>query len=277
MSTLSGKTIVITGASRGIGKAIALRCARDGANIVVAAKTVEPTPRKPETIYDAVKEIEACGGKGLAFQLDVRDGDRVTAMAKAAVETFGGIDAIVNNAGAIMLTPVEYTPLKRYDLMMGVNVRASFACAQACIPHLKKSDNGHILTLSPPIDMDPRWFASHAPYTISKYGMTMLTLGLAGELKSAGVAANSLWPATTIATAAVEMLGGESMMAMSRTVDIMADAAYAILTSDSRKNSGNSYVDEEVLRANGVTDFDKYAVKPGHPLAPDLFLPGAHL
>jgi citronellol/citronellal dehydrogenase len=252
-----------------------LRCAQDGANVVVAAKTVESTPRTPGTIFDAAREVEEAGGQALPFQLDVRDGERVAAMAEAAVERFGGIDALINNAGAIMLAPVQFTPLKRYDLMMSINVRASFACAQACIPHLKKSDNGHIITLSPPIDMDPRWFGAHAAYTISKYGMTMLTMGLAEELRGDGVAANSLWPATAIATAAVAMLGGDSMLDMSRKVDIMADAAYAILTSDAREHTGNAYIDENILRDRGVTDFDAYAVKPGNPLAPDLFLPGS--
>lgn len=275
MGNLKNKTIVITGATRGIGKAIALRCAQEGANIVVAAKTIESTPRTPGTIYDAAREIEEAGGQALPFQLDVRDGDRVTAMAEAAVERFGGIDALVNNAGAIMLTPVQFTPLKRYDLMMNVNVRASFACAQACIPYLKKSENGHIITLSPPIDMDPRWFGAHAAYTISKYGMTMLTMGLAEELRGDGVAANSLWPATAIATAAVAMLGGDSMLNMSRKVDIMADAAYTILTSKATEHTGNAYIDEQLLRDNGVSDFEPYAVKPGHALAPDLFLPGS--
>ncbi len=275
VGTLAGKTIVITGGTRGIGKAIALRCARDGANVVIGAKTVESTPRTPGTIYDAAREVDEAGGQGMAFQLDVRDGNLVMAMAAAAAERFGRIDALVNNAGAIMLTPVQYTPLKRYDLMMNVNVRASFACAQACIPFMKASENAHILTLSPPIDLDPRWFGPHAPYTISKYGMTMLTMGLAEELRSDGIAANSLWPATTIATAAVEMLGGTPMMEMSRKVDIMADAAYAILTSDASEHTGNAYIDEEILRAHGVTDFEQYAVKPGATLAPDLFLPGS--
>ena len=212
MGKLAGKTIVITGGTRGIGKAIALRCARDGANVVIAAKTVESTPKTPGTIYDAAREVDEAGGQGMAFQLDVRDDNRITELAAATAERFGGIDALINNAGAIMLTPVQFTPLKRYDLMMGINVRASFACAQACIPFMKSSENAHILTLSPPIDLDPRWFGAHAPYTISKYGMTMLTMGLAEELRGDGIAANSLWPATTIATAAVAMLGGDPML-----------------------------------------------------------------
>jgi len=272
MATLKDKTLFITGASRGIGREIALRAARDGARIVVAAKTVDRHPKLPGTIHSVAGEIEAAGGKALAIQLDVRDEASIAAAVARTVETFGGIDILVNNASAISLTPTEQTPAKRFDLMFGVNVRATFLCSQACIPHLRKSTNAHILTLSPPLAMKPKWFAGHVAYTMSKYGMSMCTLGMAEELKKDGIAVNSLWPKTTIATAAVEVHFPPQILRASRHAAIMADAAHAILTSDARRNTGNFYIDEDVLRAAGVTDFDAYAVTPGVSLFRDLFV-----
>ncbi|MBI3099245.1 MAG: NAD(P)-dependent oxidoreductase [Planctomycetes bacterium] len=270
--TLAGRTVVITGASRGIGREIALRVARDGANVVIAAKTVDGTGKLKGTIHEAAEEVRAAGGQALAMAVDVREEDQIEAMAAGAVERFGGIDVLINNAGAIALRPVQQLTVKRYDLMMDVNVRATFACARACIPHLKRSSNGHILSLSPPIDLSPHWFAGHAAYTISKYGMTMLTIGLAEELREDGVAANALWPKTLIDTAAVEMLGGEALRKVSRRPAIVADAAYAVITSPSREVTGNAFIDEDLLRKRGVTDFSGYAVEPGSELMPDLFL-----
>lgn len=273
MADLSGKTLFITGGSRGIGKAIALRAARDGANVVIAAKTAEPHPKLPGTIYSAAEEIEAAGGKALPLVVDVRDEDVVGAAVDKAVETFGGIDVLVNNASAIMLTGTLQTPMKRFDLMHQVNVRGTFLCSQKCLPHLKKAANPHILTLSPPLNMNPRWFANHVAYTMAKYGMSMCVLGMAEEFKRAGVAVNALWPRTTIATAAVKnLLGGDAMINASRTPEIMADAAWQILTADSRETTGNFFIDEEVLSAAGVEDFEQYAVVPGTKLVVDLFL-----
>jgi citronellol/citronellal dehydrogenase len=272
MSTLHGKTLFITGASRGIGREIALRAAKDGANVAVAAKTVEPHPKLAGTIHTVAAEIEQAGGKALAIQLDVRDDAAVVAAVGQAAGKFGGIDILVNNASAISLTPTVATPAKRFDLMMGVNVRATFLCSQACIPHLKKSANPHILTLSPPLSMKAKWFAGHVAYTMSKYGMSMCTLGMSEELRKDGIAVNSLWPQTTIATAAVEVHFPEEILKASRHASIMADAAHLILTSDSRANTGNFYIDEELLRRSGVTDFDRYALTPGVPTFKDLFL-----
>lgn len=266
------KTIVITGASRGIGKAIALRFAREGANIVIAAKTTTENAKLGGTIYSSAKEIEEAGGKALAMQCDIRDEKQIQAVADKAAETFGGIDILVNNASAIYLTPTELTEPKGFDLMHDINVRGTFFISKACIPHLKKSDNPHILTLSPPLNMDMKWFKNHAAYTISKYNMTMIALGLAEEFKQNNIASNTLWPCTTIATAAVKNLpGGEGLISMSRTADIVADAAFAILSKPS-SFSGNCLTDEAMLRAEGITDFEKYAVKPGNALYPDLFL-----
>lgn len=273
MSNLQGKTLFITGASRGIGKAIALRAARDGANIVIAAKTTDPHPKLPGTIYSAAKEIEEAGGKALPCVVDIRDEAQIHAAVAKAVETFGGIDILVNNASAISLTGTLDTPLKRFDLMHGINTRGTFACSQACIPYLKKSSNPHILNNSPPLNMEPRWFGPHVAYTIAKYGMSLCALGMAEELKDDGIAVNTLWPRTVIATAAVQnLLGGDDTIKGSRKPEIMADAAYAILTKPSRSFTGNFCIDDEVLRAAGVTDFDKYQSVPGAELLPDFFL-----
>jgi citronellol/citronellal dehydrogenase len=275
MASLSGKTLFITGASRGIGKAIALRAARDGANVVIAAKSNVPNPRLPGTIQGAAEEIEGAGGKALAIRCDIRDDAEVAAAVKAAGERFGGIDILVNNASAIHLADTAQTPMKRFDLMSGVNVRGTFACTQACLPHLAKAANPHVLVLSPPLSLKPRWFGPHVAYTIAKYGMSMCVLGWAEEWKERGIAANALWPRTVIATAALNLLGGEETAKHGRTVEIVADAAHAILTRPARDCTGNFFIDEDVLRSEGVTDFDRYAVKAGEPLMRDLFVDGA--
>jgi citronellol/citronellal dehydrogenase len=272
MSTLQGKTLFITGGSRGIGREIALRAARDGANVAVAAKTSDPHPRLAGTIHSVAEEIERAGGKALAIQLDVRDDAAVREAIDRTAQQFGGLDILVNNASAINLTPTLDTPAKRFDLMLGVNARGTFLCSQAAIPHLKKSPNAHILTLSPPLNMDAKWFAGHVAYTMSKYGMSMCTLGMAEELREFGIAVNSLWPRTTIATAAVEVHFPKAILEASRHAAIMADAAHVILTSDARKNSGNFYIDEEVLKRAGEKDFGRYAVTPGKALFQDLFI-----
>jgi len=272
MKTLAGKTLFITGGSRGIGREIAMRAARDGANVVIAAKTSDPHPKLAGTIHSVAEEIVKAGGKSLAIQLDVRDEDAIREAMKRTAETFGGLDILVNNASAISLTPTMETPAKRFDLMMGVNARGTFLCSQAAIPLLKKSANAHILTLSPPLSMKAKWFAGHVAYTMSKYGMSMCTLGMAEELKGFGIAVNSLWPRTTIATAAVEVHFPAAILAASRKPEIMADAAHEILTSDSRANTGNFYIDEEVLRRAGMKEFGHYAVTPGVPLFQDLFV-----
>lgn len=270
--SLRGKTIFITGASRGIGRAIALRCARDGANVVVTGKTTEPHPRLAGTVHSVAREVEAAGGAALAMRLDVRDEQAVAAAVAQVVTRFGGIDALVNNAGAISLTGTLETPIRRFDLMLGVNARGTFACSQACVPHLARSANPHILNVAPPLNMNARWFRDHVAYTIAKYGMSMCTLGMSAELASCGIAVNSLWPRTTIATAAIEVHFPEAVLRASRKPAIMADAAYAILNRDSRRASGNFYIDEAVLREEGVTDFERYAVEPGAELYSDLFL-----
>lgn len=272
-STLAGKTLFITGASRGIGKAIALRAARDGANIVIAAKTTEAHPKLPGTIYSAAKEIEEAGGKALACVVDIRDEAQIAAAVAKAVETFGGIDILINNASAISLTGTAATTMKRYDLMHGVNTRGTFACSQACLPHLRKASNPHILNNSPPLNMEPRWFGPHVAYTMAKFGMSMCVLGMAEELKSEGIAVNALWPRTVIATSAVQnLLGGDETMRGSRTPEIMADAAHAILTRPSREFTGNFCIDDEILKQSGVTDFSKYQSVPGAELFPDFFI-----
>jgi citronellol/citronellal dehydrogenase len=272
-NSLKGRTLFITGASRGIGLAIAKRAARDGANIAIAAKTTEPHPKLPGTIYTAAEEIEKAGGKALACVVDIRDESQIAAAVAQTVAKFGGIDILVNNASAISLTGTVSTPMKRYDLMHGVNTRGTFACSQACIPHLKKSSNPHILMNSPPLNMEERWFAPHVAYTMAKFGMSMCVLGMAGELRGDGIAVNAIWPRTVIATAAVQnLLGGDSTMRGARTPEIMADAAYAILTRPSREFTGHFCIDEEILKEEGVTDFDQYASTPGADLIPDFFL-----
>jgi citronellol/citronellal dehydrogenase len=271
--SLKGKTLFITGASRGIGLAIALRAARDGANVVVAAKTTEPHPKLPGTIHTAAAEIEKAGGKALPIALDIRDDVAVQEAARKAAETFGGIDILVNNASAINLTGTLATPMKRFDLMFGVNVRGTYCCSQACLPYLKKAANPHILTLSPPLNMKPRWFRDHVAYTTAKYGMSMCVLGMAEEFRVDGVAVNALWPRTVIATAAVAMLGDRVKPENCRKPEIVADAAYAILNRDSRSHTGNFYVDDEVLAEEGVRDLERYALVPGKArLLPDFFL-----
>jgi citronellol/citronellal dehydrogenase len=271
MHTLKGKTVFITGGSRGIGQAIALRAARDGANVVLAAKTERPHPKLPGTIFTVAEAIEAAGGKALPIRTDIREEDEVRAAVKQAVDTFGGIDVLVNNASAISLTGTLETPMKRFDLMFGVNVRGTYLVSQACLPHLKQSGNPHILTLSPPLNMDPKWFAPHLAYTMAKYGMSMCVLGMAAEFAADGIAVNALWPRTVIDTAALAMIPGVERERC-RTVEIMADAAHAIVTTPSRERTGQFLIDEEVLRQAGVSDFDRYAVKPGMALLPDLFL-----
>ncbi len=271
MPSLKGKTVFITGASRGIGLAIGLRCASDGANVVIAAKTTEPHPKLPGTIYTAAEEIEAAGGKALAVQADIRHEDQIASAVTQAAEHFGGIDVLVNNASAISLTRTLDTPMKRFDLMFGVNVRGTFATSQACIPHLKKGNNPHILNLAPPLNMKPRWFKDHCAYTMAKYGMSMCVLGMAEELKADGIAVNALWPRTVILTAALAMIPGVNPAAC-RKPEIVADAAYAILTRDSKACSGNFFIDEELLKEEGISDLVEYAVTPGGELLTDLFL-----
>lgn len=272
MNELKDKVIFITGASRGIGRAIALDCAKKGAKIIVAAKSAVPHPSLPGTIYTVADEITAVGGIALPIQLDVRDEVTVYEAVATAVEQFGGIDILVNNASAIYLANTLETAMKRFDLIFAVNVRGTYLCSQACIPYLKKGVNSHILNLSPPLNMQAKWFKDHLAYTMSKYGMSMCTLGMAEELRSDGIAVNSLWPRTTIATAAIEVNFPEAILQASRTPEIMADAAYEILTSDSRTVTGNFFIDEEVLKSKGISDFSQYAVNPKVPLFTDLFL-----
>jgi citronellol/citronellal dehydrogenase len=270
--TLAGRTVLVTGASRGIGRAIALRAARDGARVVVAAKTSEPHPTLPGTIHTVAAEVEAAGGEALPVALDVRDAEGVETTVERVVAAFGGIDVLVNNAGAIRLTGTLDTPVDRFDLMWAVNARAMFVCSRACLPHLLRSDNGHVLTLSPPLSLEGRWLAPHAPYALSKYGMSLLTLGMAAEFAERGVAFNALWPRTVIATEALRMLGGRVRPQNCRTPEIVADAAHAVVTRDSREHSGRLELDEAVLREEGVTDFGRYRVDPTAPLMTDLFV-----
>ena len=271
--SLKGKTLFITGASRGIGLAIGLRAARDGANVAIAAKTAEPNPKLPGTVFTAAKEIDEAGGKGLALVCDIRFEDQVAAAVAKTVETFGGIDILVNNASAISLTGTEHTPMKRYDLMHSINTRGTFVSSQACIPHLKKATNPHILNISPPLSMEERWFAPHVAYTMAKFGMSMCVLGMAGELRSAGIAVNALWPRTTIATAAIRnLLGGDASIRGSRKPEIMGDAAYAIFNKPSRELTGKFLIDDEVLAAEGKHDLSEYAMDPTAPLLPDFFV-----
>ena len=274
--SLKGKTLFITGGSRGIGEAIALRAARDGANVAIVAKTGEPHPKLPGTVFSSAEAVEKAGGRALPLVCDIRYEEQVVEAVKATVAKFGGIDACVNNASAIQLTGTLDTDMKRYDLMNGINARGTFMVGKHCIPHLKKSSNPHILTLSPPLDMKAKWFAPHVAYSMAKYGMSLCTLAWAEEFRKDGIAANSLWPRTTIATAAVRMLGGDPFLKKSRTAEIMADAAHVILTSKAREFTGNFCIDDIVLWNAGVKDFSKYAAVPGTPdkdLLPDFFLP----
>ncbi|HLY34709.1 MAG TPA: NAD(P)-dependent oxidoreductase [Jatrophihabitantaceae bacterium] len=273
-ATLAGRTIIMSGGSRGIGLAIAVRAARDGANVAIIAKTDAPDPRLPGTIHTAAAEIEAAGGAALPILGDIRDDDTVAAAVQKTVDTFGGIDVVVNNASAITLQNVGDLPAKRYDLMLDINTRGTFTLTSLALPHLAASTNPHVLTLSPPLNMDRRWLRDHAPYTVSKYAMTMLTLGVAESKRDAGIAANCLWPRTLIATAAIQnVVGGAEGMAGSRTPEIVADAAHAILVQPARECTGNTFIDEDVLRAAGVTDLTKYAFgSPGAKLIEDIFL-----
>jgi citronellol/citronellal dehydrogenase len=271
MTTLSGKTLFITGASRGIGRAIALRAARDGANVAIASKSSVPNPRLPGTIHSVAAEVEAAGGQALALKCDIRDEDQVGAAVAATVDAFGGIDILVNNASAIWLQGILDTPMKRFDLMQQVNARGSFLCAQACLPWLLKAPNPHILTLAPPPSLDPKWWGPHTGYTLAKMGMSFVTLGLAAEFAGRGIAINALWPRTIIATDALNLIPGVDV-AGCRTPAIVADAAHAVLTTPASARSGAFLIDEDVLREAGVENFDGYAVEPGRPLLPDLFL-----
>ncbi len=272
MRSLAGRTVVVTGASRGIGRAIALRAARDGANVAILAKTAEPHPKLPGTIHTVAAEVEEVGGRALPLAVDVRDEAAIESAVAGVAERFGGVDVLVNNAGAIRLTGTLDTPVPRFDLMWSVNARATFVCSRACLPHLLRSDNPHVLALCPPLSLDPRWLAPHPPYTLSKYGMSLLVLGMAAEFADEGVAFNGLWPRTVIDTAALAMLGGRVRTETCRSPDIVADAAHAIVTRDSRACTGRLLLDEEVLREEGATDFSRYAVVPGSPLTPDLFV-----
>ena len=272
--SLAGKTLFITGASRGIGLAIALRAAKDGANVAIAAKTAEPHKHLPGTIYTAAEEIEAAGGKALPLVVDVREEASVLSAVEQAVAKFGGIDICVNNASAIQLTPTEATDMKRYDLMHQVNARGTFLTSKACIPWLKKAANPHVLALSPPLDMSPHWFGRHVAYTMAKYGMSMCMLGMAEEFKDEGIAFNGLWPRTGIATAAIKFaLAGDEGMSHCRTPEIMADAAHAIFSKPSREFTGQFVIDDTFLYGEGVRDFDQYRVDPTKPLMPDFFVP----
>ena len=271
--SMQNKTVFITGASRGIGKAMALRLAKEGANIVIAAKSVEEDPRLGGTIYSAAEEVEAAGGKSLAIQLDIRFEDQIQSAVHKAMDTFGSIDVLINNASAIQLTNTENTEAKRFDLMHSINVRGTFLMTKHCIPHLKRGKNPHIITLSPPINITPKWLGPHVAYTMTKFNMSMMALGWAAELKEDGVASNALWPRTTIDTAAVRnLLGGEMLAKMSRTPDILADAVYHIVTKTNLAYTGNTFIDEEVLAKEGITDLSHYSVVPGAQLYQDLFV-----
>jgi citronellol/citronellal dehydrogenase len=273
MAGLGGKTMFISGGNRGIGLAIALRAARDGANVIIAAKTAEPHPKLPGTIYSAADEIRAAGGDAFAIVCDIRSDEQVEEAVRQGVERFGGIDICVNNASAISLEPTTRTSMRRFDLMHQVNTRGTFLVSKTCIPHLMKSDNPHILNLSPPLCLEEKWFAPHVAYSIAKYGMSLCVLGMAGEFREHGIAVNALWPRTTIATAAVQnLLGGDEIVRRSRKPEIMGDAAHVILTKPSREFTGNFCIDDEVLESAGITDLDKYAVNPSARLVPDFFV-----
>ncbi len=275
MSSLKGKTLFITGASRGIGLAIALRAARDGANVAIAAKTSDPHPRLEGTIHTAAAAIEKAGGRALPLVCDIRVEEQVVAAVARTVTEFGGIDICVNNASAISLTGAEATDMKRFDLMHGINTRGTFLVSKLCIPHLRKAANPHIVMLSPPLDMNPKWFGPHVAYSIAKYGMSLCVLGLAEELKKDGIAVNALWPRTTIATAAIRnILGGDRLIAMSRTPDILADAAHLLFSQPARSLTGQFLIDDTFLHeVGGVTDFEAYRIDPSVALAPDFFVP----
>ena len=276
--SLKGKTLFISGGSRGIGLAIAMRAAREGANVAIAAKTVDPNPKLPGTIFTAAAEIEAAGGKALPLACDIRFEEQVLDAVAKTVERFGGIDACINNASAISLTPTTQTDMKRYDLMQQINARGTFVCSKATIPHLARAENPHVLNLAPPLDMQARWFKNHVAYTMAKFGMSMCTLGMSAELADQGIAVNSLWPLTTIDTAAVRnVLGGDALAKVSRKPEIVADAAAAILNRSAKTCTGNFFIDEEVLLAEGVTDFSPYAYDPDGPLMPDFFVPDASI
>ena len=275
MTSFKGKTVFITGASRGIGHAIGMRLAAEGANIVVAAKTAEPHPKLQGTIFTAAEDMEKAGGQALPVVLDVRSEEQVQAAVEAAVAKFGGIDILINNASAISLTPTEFTDMKRFDLMHGINLRGTFLVSKTCLPYLKKAENGHILNLSPPLTFEPRWFGPHVAYSIAKYGMSLCVLGMAEEFKEYGIGVNALWPRTTIATAAVQnLLGGDDMVQRSRKPQIMADAAYYILSRSGKTCTGNYFIDDEVLKAEGIENLDHYAVNPAFAdkLMPDFFV-----
>ena len=271
--SLKAKTVFITGASRGIGKAIALRLAKEGANIIVAAKSVEENAKLGGTIFSAAEEIEQAGGNALAVKCDIRSEEQIQQAVDQAVQRFGGIDILVNNASAISLTSTELTEPKRFDLMHDINVRGTFFVTRACIPHLKKSGNAHILTLSPPLNMDPKWFKAHVAYTLTKYNMSMMAMGWAAEFKTANIASNALWPMTTIDTAAVRnLLGGDTLAKMSRIPEVLADAAFYIFSKPAAECTGNCFIDEDVFAAEGITDLEKYSVVPGAKLYKDLFV-----
>jgi citronellol/citronellal dehydrogenase len=275
MDSLSGRTILMSGGSRGIGLAIAVRAARDGARVALIAKTAEPHPKLPGTIYTAAEEIEAAGGEALPIVGDIRDAEAVEAAVAQAVERFGGIDVVVNNASAINLAPMRDLPVKRFDLMQQVNSRGTFVVTRACLPHLRESSHAHVLTLSPPLSADPRWLAGHSAYTLSKMGMTMITLGVAADEAEAGIGANCLWPRTIIATAAVQnLLGGDEAMRRARTPEIVADAAHAILVRDPHSCTGNSFIDDEVLAEAGISDLDRYSAAEDTDLSLDIFVDG---
>jgi citronellol/citronellal dehydrogenase len=270
--SLQSKTIFITGSSRGIGRAMALRCAQDGANVIITGKTVEAHDKLEGTIHTVAREVEQAGGKALAIQLDVRDEGAIADAIAQAASHFGGIDILINNASAISLTPTANTAIKRFDLMFQVNARATFACSQACLPHLQKAENPHIVNIAPPLNMDPKWFKNHVAYTYTKYGMSMCTLGMAAEFASQNIAVNSLWPATTIATAAVKFNFPPAIYECSRKPDIMADAVYALVNRDSSEVTGQFYTDEEILREQGIDDFTHYMVNPEKTPIPDFYL-----
>lgn len=272
MSSVRGKTIIVTGSSRGVGREIALRCAREGANLVVASKSASPHPRLEGTIFSVAKEIESAGGRALPVQLDVRSEAQIQEMIAKTVATFGGIDVIINNAGAVVLLPVEKTTAKHFDLVHQVNIRGSFLCITAALPYLKEAENPHILNLSPPVSLEPKWFVGTLAYTLTKFGLTMVTIGMSEELEKYGISVNSLWPRTLIATAAIPFLLGDEAMKSTRKPSIMADAAYAIITTPGRKLTGQSLLDEDFLRSRGETNFDKYASVEDHELLTDFYV-----